>query len=230
MEGTDVETGNIDNNKDHDHTYFGNGCPGLSTDGGSRLSCDTRIVTTDNEDQLIGVYYNFQAATSGTGGAIKTDNTITPDTFCPLGWQMPYGGTGGNYYDKSKSWRYLLTQYNIDHDDGDGTSSLKMKKYPITNARSGDYLWSNGRLYRKGQVARLWSSTLTNDENTAYWLNDWSGGLALYSAQYKQEGSAIRCDFDINNLKSSTWHPRSLISIMAFHFLKAHFPSVKIMS
>ena len=29
---------------------------------------------------------------------------------------------------------------------------------------------------------------------------------------------------------SSPWHPRSLISIMAFHFLKAHFPSVKIMS
>ena len=46
----------------------------------------------------------------------------------------------------------------------------------------------------------------------------------------KLHAGALRCDFDISNLEIFPWHPRSLISIMAFHFLKAHFPSVKIMS
>ena len=193
MEGTDVETGNIDNNKDHDHTYYGNGCIGTDSEGGSSVSCSTRIIPIDNENQKNGTYYNFQAATSGTGGASTGNNANSPDTFCPLGWQLPYGGTGGDYYDKSRSWKYLLEKYNIDHDDGDITSSSKLQRYPLSYVLSGDYRWGNGRLYRQGQIARYWSSTVSSDEFVAFFLNDWGSGLQIKSTQYKVFGFALRC-------------------------------------
>ena len=145
------------------HSYYGMGCPntwGNQGAGGSDIPCSTRIVSTVNDgDQKNGTLYTFNALTSGTGGAIFTDNTNSDDTFCPLGWQLPYSGTGGNYYDKSKSWNYLYTTYNIAFNDGTASDVAKVRSYPISYIYSGFFAFHLGRLYRQGNGGDYWSIT-----------------------------------------------------------------------
>ena len=179
-----------DSNISHDHTYYGNGCPGGD---GSITPCETRIVkTADNEDQKNGTYYNFQAGTSGAGAAVTTDNTNSPDTFCPLGWQMPYSGTGGEYYDKSRSWNKLFTDYSIAFDDGTAAGATKIKSYPLSYVYSGLYLWNTGRLYLQSNSGFYWSSTVVSSTN-AYSLDTWSSGVRPAYTRSKADGYAVRC-------------------------------------
>ena len=176
-----------DTNVSHDYTYIGNGCPGGD---GSITPCENRIVkTADDEDQKNGTYYHFQAATSGTGAAIATDNTDSPDTFCPLGWQLPYSGTGGDYYNQSKSWNYLFNKYSIVDDE---TSATKVKSYPFSYVYSGYYNWYTGRLYLQSNNGIYWSSTIVNSTD-AYRLHTWSSGIRPANAGGKAQGFALRC-------------------------------------
>ena len=225
MEGTDIRF--PDSDYTHDHTYYGNGCPGDDNQPESYKSCSTRIVNTfDEEPQLIGVYYDFQAATAGAGGAITTDNANAPDTFCPLGWQLPYSGTGGDYYDKPKSNDFLFNTYGI-ADSQSGANQFR--SYPFSYVFSGRLRFEVSGLKFLDTAGFLWSITI-GGPGQAFRTEIWYEKVRYASAYSMTFGYALRCDFDISNLESFPWHPRSLISIMAFHFLKAHFPSVKIMS
>ena len=238
MEGIPADlTIYIDTNPEHDHTYYGNGCDngwGTSGEDGSKTPCPVSnaggrfIKTADDETQKNGTYYNSQAATDGTGGAIATDNTNSSDTFCPLGWQLPYSGTSGNYYDKSKSWKYLLDAYSL---ISDISSVTKFRSYPLSYILPGYFTWNKGMLYNQKSLGDYWSLTISTEANTFFVRVVPSESLLSPQQQSaKAGGRNIRCDSRISILNSFPWHPRSLISIMAFHFLKAHFPSVKIMS
>ena len=190
VEGTNIEQ--IDTNHSHDHTYYGNGCSKDWASGGSEKSCETKIAeTTDGESQYIGVYYHFEAASSGSGASVSTDNTNVPDSFCPLGWQLPYGGTGGDYYNKSKSWMYLFNSYS----DLDFPSDKRLtRKYPISHIGSGDYYWANGRLFYMwkdstwGGSIMLWTQT-NRTANVVYTLNNTN--LNVYDP--KNFGYSVRC-------------------------------------
>ena len=189
MEGTDVETGNIDQNRSHDHTFIGNGClPGYSA-GGSGVSCSTRIlITFDNDSQKNGTYYNYSATTLGTGASISTKNALTPDTFCPLGWQLPYGGTDGDYYDKSKSWNFLISTYNFTNDNAGTTKAMS---YPVEFIRSGQYDWNTGKLYNQNSTGTYW--TVTNYSSDAAYRNEiYLGRFNIYQLD-KRNGYALRC-------------------------------------
>ncbi|MBR3157215.1 hypothetical protein IKF20_02170 [Candidatus Saccharibacteria bacterium] len=171
-----------------DHTYYGNGCPSNSI-----TPCSTRIVqTADDDGQKNGTYYHFQAATSGTGGAITVANANSPDTFCPLGWQLPYSGTGGDYYDKPRSWKYLLTKYNIGFDTGTSVDAIKIKSYPFSYVYSGYYLWNTGNLYNQSISGYYWSSSIINSDG-AYRPSTWSTGIKPSDAANKAGGYNLRC-------------------------------------
>ena len=147
----------IDTNVTHDHTYYGNGC---GPDIGSTTPCSTRIVqTNDGENQKNGTYYHFQAATVGTGGTIASENANSPDTFCPLGWQLPYSGTGGDYYDISRSIKVLLDTYQID-DNITGVHILR--SYPFSIVYSGYFDGPEGSLNNKGVAFNMLSSIILN--------------------------------------------------------------------
>ena len=196
-----------------DHTYYGNGCP---SGYGSITPCETRIVqTADDDSQKNGTYYHFQAATSGSGGAITTNNTNSSDTFCPLGWQLPYSGTSGDYYDKSRSWRYLFTVYGIAFDNGTSADSTKIRSYPLSYILSGNYYWLDGMLYNINLVGNFWSATNT------YITSSYNGVVTLSGIISSQElnkarGVAIRCDFDISNLEKLSMAPRKTLNILGF--------------
>ena len=196
MAGTDVETGNIDPNRSHDHTYYGNGClPGYSA-GGSSVSCSTRILTTfDGDMQKNGTYYNFQATTLGTGASISTKDTPIPDTFCPLGWQLPYGGTDGDYYDKSKSRNYLIKTYNFSDDN---TGTTEAMSYPVELVKSGQYDWNTGKLYNQNSTGTSW--TINNYTLNSAFRDEIYLGRFLIHSMDKYNGYIIRCFCEISIL------------------------------
>ena len=190
-----------DTNVAHDHTYIGNGCNnpwGTDGDGGSKTPCPAnnaggRIVkTADNENQKNGTYYNFQAGTDGTGGAITEQYSNVPDTFCPLGWQLPYSGTGGDYYNKSRSLRKIFDTYSITYDDGGAAQATRIKSYPFSYVHSGLYSWLSGRLYLQSIGGYYWSSTVVSS-TSAYNLDTWSSGIRPANTNNKTDGRALRC-------------------------------------
>ena len=189
----------IDENYEHDHTYIGMGCPNSwGSDGstGSDIPCTNtgRIVRdADNEPQKNGTYYHFQAATLGTGVTTTIANANAPDTFCPLGWQLPYSGTGGVYYDKSKSWNYLFTTYDVSFNDGTTSDSTKISSYPFSYILSGRYAWGTGRLYRQNGNGDYWSLTTSSDKIN-FNLSTWAGGVRITNLFYKLAGFALRCN------------------------------------
>ena len=188
----------IDEVNDHDHTYYGNGCTIAqypSGQNGSPTPCTTRIVKEkdgNNQEQKIGTYYGFQAATSGTGGNIYGGNNNSPDTFCPLGWQLPYSGTGGDYYDKSRSYKYLFTSYSITTDTGGTADAAKIFSYPLSYVFSGYFHWRSGRLYIMNSEGRYWTSNV-DGTNNAYYLYHWGTGSRTEYSNYKTSGHPIRC-------------------------------------
>ena len=200
MAGTDI-SGYSYPNFIQDYTYYGNGCPndwGDGGDGGSQQSCTTRIApTADHEDMKNGTYYNRNGATAGST-LTTAGNTDAPDSFCPLGWQMPYGGTGGDYYDKSKSWTVLLNTYNYVSGQ---QSAREIGKYPLSYVRSGDYDWNVGRVYEMNRNHLSWSST--NKKSTdAYIFNYYGSGYNRTEATYKIAGRTVRCG-------QYFWHPEN---------------------
>ena len=168
---------------------------GTSGEGGSDIPCVAtgRIVKDgNNEDQKNGTYYHYQAASVGTGSAITTNNANVPDTFCPLGWQLPYSGTAGEYYNQSRSWKYLLDSYGITYDNGNVTEATKIKSYPFSYVYSGRYVWHTGRLYVQGNNGHYWFSTVFSSTN-AYDLNTWSSGIRPADSAHKANGYVLRC-------------------------------------
>ena len=190
MEGTPDLTQYKTTDITRDVSYYGNGCPGNSDL--NIYPCSSRIAGTydDVELQKNGTIYTFQAASVGTGSSITTANTNAPDTFCPLGWQVPYGGTGGDYYDQSRSWRYLITSYNYDFER---QGSINVMSYPIDIARSGSFQINTGALYYLNNVSQSWTST-GNGASAAYRLNVWIGAIHDEQAAFMATGQTIRSD------------------------------------
>ena len=192
-------TGNIDDRANVDHSYYGNGCV-LSWDdskptegyGGSSTSCSTRIVATyDGENQKNGTLYHSKSTTAGSGGTlVEDDHAITPDSFCPLGWQLPYAGTGGDYYNKSRSWKYLLDSYGITASTL--VNSRKILSYPMSHIASGYYGFALGRLFGQAINDRQFSS----DNKTRleiYRLNVDPYGTIAIEKIAKNFGYPLRC-------------------------------------
>ena len=192
MAGNDTSSGGSTTNRDR--SFIGNGCPNTwknepPLNGGSITACVTRILQTqDGEDQKVGTLYSFMAATSGSGGTDLTeDNTIAPDSFCPLGWQLSYGGTSGDYYDKSKSWNYLSNSDIY-------SSSYDFRKYPMSSVLTGYINFETGALFNQTISGDHWSN-ISRTYSTAYRnrVGNAGGIIINDSANGKNNGGALRC-------------------------------------
>ena len=201
MEGTDIEQ--IDTNVRHSHTYYGKGCP---WSGGYNKSCDIEEVNTaDDEPEEIGTFYNYAASSSDSApDIIEKDNTLIPDTFCPLGWQLPYSGTGGDYYDQSRSWANLYTIYHIEADSA--ANSTAIQSYPFSYITSGYYSWVDGKLYSSGISGYYWS-IIVNSGVGAYSMGAWSAGIRYAIPNSRYHGFMLRCILEISIPKGLPWHP-----------------------
>ena len=210
--GTDISL--VDKTVDYSRTYYGNGCDGEWADippyyGGSPTSCSTNIVPADSgQDQKIGTYYSYNAGSAGTGdSSMTTQNSNTPDTFCPLGWQLPYSGTGGDYYDQSKSWGYLFTTYGITSSAQGRTMLLS---YPLSEVLAGYIHWSRGSLYGQGSQGVVLSATIKDAWELYYMVIIREAEPAHQGP--RQVGYSIRCDNNFSIfLSTARWKERQQI-------------------
>ena len=207
MEGTDID-GHIDENIAHDHSYYGNGHSAPQGGGGSAIAGTTRIVKTyDNENQKNGTYYTYQAATSGSGGSTYAkDNTNVPDSFCPLGWQLPYGGTGGDYYVQSRSWNNLMTVYNYDNNV---TGQNSAGSYPLSIILAGYFFFTTSRLYNQGNDAQYATATSRTENYAFIYYIGWNENKNTRT-QHKQEAGTTRYVYPSSTAR---WKEQTLIQI-----------------
>ncbi len=188
MAGTSLST--LANYKDgygtHEHTYFGNG---NGTGYLTTVGTGYQTTTYDGETQKIGTYYNFQAATIGTGAELTVDGSHAPDTFCPTGWQLPIDGTGSI----NKSFQKLFNNYSI---TSNSTDTNKARSYPLSYLLSGGYYWSRGEIGVLNNFGYWWSKTAYgyDDDDELEFYGYFITNDAIYSdANYAMNGQALRC-------------------------------------
>jgi len=170
----------LDTDATHEHTYFGNGSNYSQTVGNTY-----QTTTYDGETQKIGTYYNFQAATIGTGAALTDDGEQAPDSFCPAGWQLPIGNT----QNVDKAFQKLLNSYSISNNS---EGSAAARKYPLSYLLSGSYYWGSGRLYDLGSSGNWWSGTF-EEEGGAYGLDIYEDEIYADDNRSMGNGFPLRC-------------------------------------
>ncbi len=103
---------------------------------------------------------------------------------------MPYGGTGGDYYDKSKSVRYLFTAYNIQSTQA---GSDKARSYPLALIFSGLLAINQGVLYGKDTNGNYWTSSSNESYNGAYRFTVYENGAKPSDVSNRDVEYTVRC-------------------------------------
>ena len=167
----------------------------------------------DNDEQTIGTYYNFTAATAGKGTEAMTTGSSTTDSICPKGWQLPTNtGTksytnllvdtyGGGTWDASSNtdgvrWNRdsrSLTAGNRDAGDYHlWAMTAATRLAPFSLPFSGYYYYYSGAVDDVGYEGYWWSSTATS-ASKARFLHVLSGFFRPQANSYKGYGFTVRC-------------------------------------
>ena len=179
------------NNSSYTGTYsYDPGNYYLPSGSGSKTSIssltDTSIIDNTNAHHHLGNYYQWNAATAGTGGTIT--NTDATSSICPKGWRLPTSNSDSANY----SFGNLVKQYGYTGSNQSSTSDSTLLSSPLFFARGG-YVYS-GSLYDQGSVGYYWSSRANSDTNRAYFLYFNSSYVGPSSDGYYRDGGfSVRC-------------------------------------
>ena len=122
-----------------------------------------------------GGFYNWYAATAGTGTtALTVNGQNTTVSICPKGWRLPTGGGSGEFL-------VLYNNYN-------SSSSLRSN---LVNLTSSGYVFSNSRYYQ-GSDGYYWSSTVDSSYG-AYSLHLNTSNVDPVNYGTKYYGFSVRC-------------------------------------
>ena len=134
-------------------------------------SYDTSNAYVDSD----GGFYNWYAATAGTGTtALTVNGQNTTVSICPKGWRLPTGGGSGEFL-------VLYNNYN-------SSSSLRSN---LVNLTSSGYVFSNSRYYQ-GSDGYYWSSTVDSSYG-AYSLHLNTSNVDPVNYGTKYYGFSVRC-------------------------------------
>ena len=154
-----------------------------STSSGS-LTYEVTVVDeqakTYDAHYLVGNYYQWNAATAGTGGESVTSDDAT-GSICPKGWKLPSAAYSGYY-------NLIRTAYSI---SSNSAGSTAITQAPLYFSPAG-YVYS-GSLSNAGYCGDYWSSTAFSSSN-AYNLYFRSG--YVYSGgnvDDRYHGRSVRC-------------------------------------
>ena len=139
-------------------------------------ACDGTARVLDTGNASYGVYYNWYAATAGTGQYSTT--TEAGSSICPKGWVLPKGGSSGDF-------QYLYNAYNS---YANMVTNASGPKFVLSGYRNG------GSTYYQGTSGSYWSRT-ANDNNNAYRLYLYSSNSTVNPASNSNKyfGFAVRC-------------------------------------
>ncbi|MBQ3310122.1 hypothetical protein IJG73_01625, partial [Candidatus Saccharibacteria bacterium] len=162
--------------------YFPGGVGTGTADANNNLAGST----TGEPWEHIGNYYNWYAATAGTGLiATATNDTATSvsDSICPRSWKLPDNSGTKSFIN------LVFTTYGLADSITDVGKPLIA---PLNFVRSGDYDWNLGHIAAKGHTGYWWSNTAY----TALYAYAFTAGQRLVTPQYghtKGYGFSIRC-------------------------------------
>ena len=142
---------------------------------------DGTVVDGDVYDAhyLVGNYYQFNAATAGTGASVTTNGDNASSSICPKGWRLPPRGNSNDTNDF-----YALTTGNS------VTTGSTLSKAPYYFIPAG-YVFS-GSLGGAGYSGYYWSSTASSSGN-AYSLYFVSSRVYPSNTNTRCYGQSVRC-------------------------------------
>ena len=148
----------------------------------------TSVVDTNSNTYdahyLAGNYYQWNAATAGTGGSdVTTDYQDATDSICPKGWKLPSRGNSNSTND----FYGLTSAYSIGNNSTGATAFTKSLLYFIPAGRV-----AAGSLSYAGSYGYYWSSTAASNTN-AYILDFGSGGVDPSISIVRYGGQSVRC-------------------------------------
>ncbi|MBO7699220.1 fibrobacter succinogenes major paralogous domain-containing protein [Candidatus Saccharibacteria bacterium] len=146
--------------------------PAVNTDFGTSCSDTAKNMLAGGSDSY-GVYYNWYAATAGTGTCSMSSGNAT-SSICPRGWKLPTGSSSGEF-------QALYDEYS---------SSSAMLGSPVNFVLSGRRGGSS-TLYQ-GSYGYYWSSTAYNSDS-AYRLYLNSSDVSPADGSNKYYGLTVRC-------------------------------------
>ena len=162
-----------------ENAYYRNGVTKSSSPTGSG---------TEYAWESAGVYYNWYAATGGTGSTAVTSGDA-PSSICPKGWRLPTSAG-------EKSLHNLFTNgYGLEPDDEGklaGNAGDVFRANPLNFTLSGGYNWMSKKLDHAAENAFYWMSTAV-DDNNAYRLSAKTTYIKPQGSYHKGYGMTVRC-------------------------------------
>ena len=132
---------------------------------------------------LIGNFYQWNAATAGTGGTIISQDAT--DSICPKGWQLPTSNNSNN-----GSFQALMNAYSIGNNSAGSTAITQSPLYfhPCGNVHSGS-------LGNAGHYGYYWASTAGSWSAIAYGLSVYPSSVYPSSSDVygRFSGRPVRC-------------------------------------
>ncbi len=152
--------------------YYQSGTDKSSSPSGSGVTYDW---------EKAGNYYNWYAATAGTGTSSMTDSDATA-SICPKGWRLPSNTGTKSYYN------LITTTYDLTSST-DGTLTLRAN--PLNFNLSGVY--GSGAMGYQGSNGVYWSSTAYSPATLARALEITTSPVYPQGRGPKGYGVSVRC-------------------------------------
>lgn len=153
------------------------------------INCNTTSNSGEDCHYHMGNFYQWNAATAGTGGTITGQDA--PSSICPKGWRLPIG----NSYTADKSFGKLTNAYGITADNN-ATTDAAFIASPLYFLRGGgiDNRGNIVSLSSPSDLSSYWSSTATDTTDRAYRVYIMKDGLVSPTARYTRDHSFfVRC-------------------------------------
>lgn len=179
-----------------------------SQNGGELRSKDGDIIPTLSGEAGYaqrGNYYNWFAATAGSGKLTDTDSTTdgdrvidgaVQDSICPKGWTLPAGGNSSvGITDGSVKSFYNLTQFytGVTGFIPDVTIDT-LYAFPMNFSPTGFYDHQSGEISQVGIRQTYWTNSSSTNVDYANLLNYDSGKIwPGVASVLKVHGLSIRC-------------------------------------
>ncbi|MCQ2049685.1 MAG: hypothetical protein MJZ22_01580, partial [Candidatus Saccharibacteria bacterium] len=153
------------------------------------INCNTTSNSGEDCHYHMGNFYQWNAATAGTGGTITGQDA--PSSICPKGWRLPIG----NSYTADKSFGKLTNAYGITADNN-ATTDAAFIASPLYFLRGGgiDNRGNIVSLSSPSDLSSYWSSTATDTTDRAHRVYIMKDGLVSPTARYTRDHSFfVRC-------------------------------------
>ena len=142
-----------------------------------------------NAHYLTSHYYQWDAATAGSGGTITEGQA--QDSICPKGWKLPESNSIA-----TGSFGGLLSAYSLPTGNSGITSAHteKLTSAPLYFVRGGVVYQSTNLFLFAGNEGNYWSSTPYSNGGNAYDLGFWSTDTIYPSVtNERSNGYSVRC-------------------------------------